>query len=51
MRFPAAGRAGYEVAYVDLPTKVSGFVEVMAGKPHIVVNRAKSRSTSKYTSP
>ncbi len=37
----AAERAGYEVCYVDLPEKVSGFAGVIGGKPHIVVNRAK----------
>jgi Zn-dependent peptidase ImmA (M78 family) len=45
----AAGRAGYEVCYADLPAKVSGFAMYIAGKPHIVVNRAKSREHQQYT--
>lgn len=47
----AAGRAGYEVCYADLPAKVSGFAMSIAGKPHIVVNRAKSREHQQYTVP
>lgn len=38
----ALERAGYEVCYVDLPERVSGFAKVIEGKPHIVLNRAKS---------
>lgn len=45
----AARRAGYEVCYADLPAKVSGFAMSIAGKPHIVVNRAKSREHQQYT--
>ena len=45
----AAGRAGYEICYVDLPPKVSGFAVVIAGRPHIVINRAKSRPHQQYT--
>ncbi len=47
----AAGRAGYEICYADLPAKVSGFAMSIAGKPHIVVNRAKSREHQQYTIP
>ncbi len=47
----AAGRAGYEVCYADLPAKVSGFAMSIAGKPHIVVNRAKSPEHQQYTVP
>lgn len=45
----AADRAGIAVCYVDLPEKVSGFADVIGGKPHIVVNRAKSREHQQYT--
>ena len=45
----AAIRAGYEICYVDLPSKVSGFAAVIASKPHIVVNRAKSLPDQQYT--
>jgi Zn-dependent peptidase ImmA (M78 family) len=45
----AAGRVGCEICYVDLPLKVSGFVAVIAGTPHIVVNRAKSPQHQQYT--
>jgi hypothetical protein len=45
----AAERAGYEISYVDLPAKVSGFPLVVAGKPHIAVNRAKPSKHSKFT--
>jgi Zn-dependent peptidase ImmA (M78 family) len=44
-----AVRAGYEICYVDLPSKVSGFATVIASKPHIVVNRAKSPQHQQYT--
>jgi Zn-dependent peptidase ImmA (M78 family) len=47
----AAERAGYEVCYVDLPEGVSGFADVIAGKPHIVLNRAKSPQHLQYTLP
>ena len=45
----AAERAGCEICYVDLPNNVSGFSLVVAGKPHIVVNRAKPSKHSKFT--
>jgi Zn-dependent peptidase ImmA (M78 family) len=45
----AAERAGFEISYVDLPAKVSGFPLVVAGKPHIVVNRAKPSNHTKFT--
>jgi hypothetical protein len=45
----AAERAGYEISYVDLPANVSGFPLVVAGKPHIVVNRAKPSKHSRFT--
>src|SRR5712692_4672108 len=45
----AAERAGYEVCYADLPMRVSGFALVIAGKPCIVVNRAKSPQHRQYT--
>jgi len=48
---PAAERAGYEVCYVDLPESISGFADVIAGKPHVVLNRAKARSELHYTLP
>jgi hypothetical protein len=49
---PAAlDRAGYEVCYVDLPDKVSGFAKIIEGKPHIVLNRAKSEEHLLYTMP
>jgi IrrE N-terminal-like domain len=47
----AAVRAGYEVSYVDLPTQVSGLAISIAGKPHIVINRAQSREDQQYTLP
>ena len=46
-----AERAGCEVSYADLPTKVSGFAQVIAGKPHIVLNREKPLKDLKYTLP
>jgi hypothetical protein len=47
---PAAlERAGYEVCYADLPERVSGFAAVIDGKPHIVLNRAKSSQHSQCT--
>jgi len=46
---PALERGGYEVCYVDLPMKVSGFANVIEGKPHIGLNRAKSVPHLHYT--
>ncbi len=40
---------GYEVCYVDLPDKVSGFATVIAGEPLIVVNRTKPKHHTHYT--
>jgi hypothetical protein len=45
----AAERAGYDVCYANLPDSVSGFATVIAGKPHIVLNRAKPRHHMYYT--
>jgi Zn-dependent peptidase ImmA (M78 family) len=45
----ALERAGYEVCYVDLPERVSGFAKVIEGKPHIVLNRAKSAEHLRFT--
>lgn len=45
----AAGRVGCEICYVDLPPRVSGFAAIIASKPHIVVNRAKSPQHQQYT--
>ena len=45
----ALKRAGYEVCYVDLPVKVSGFAQVIEGQPHIVLNRAKSAEHLQFT--
>lgn len=45
----AAERAGYKVCYVDLPPNVCGFAEVIGGRPHIVVNRAKPAERQQYT--
>jgi Zn-dependent peptidase ImmA (M78 family) len=45
----AAQRAGFQISYVDLPTKVSGFAQVIEGMPHIVVNRAKPLSHTRFT--
>jgi hypothetical protein len=47
----AAERAGCEVCYVDLPESVSGFADIIEGKPHIVLNRAKPRKDLQYTLP
>lgn len=47
----AAERAGCEVCYADLPEKVSGFAEIIEGKAHIVLNRAKSPLNLQYTLP
>jgi hypothetical protein len=45
----ALGRAGYEVSNVDLPESVSGFAEIIADRPHIVLNRAKSQEELQCT--
>src|ERR1700674_3807941 len=47
----ALERAGYEVCCADLPERVSGFAKVIEGKPHIVLNRAKSAGHLQYTIP
>ena len=47
----ALERAGYEVCPVDLPEKVSGFAGIIGGKPHVVLNRAKSELELQYTLP
>jgi len=47
----AVERAGYEICQVDLPEKVSGFAEIIADKPHIVLNRQKSPQNLRYTIP
>lgn len=47
----ALGRAGYEVCFVDLPEPVSGFAAIIADRPHIVLNRAKSQEELQYTLP
>lgn len=48
---PALERAGFEICYVDLPDKVSGFAEIIADKPHIILNRQKSPQNLQYTVP
>ena len=45
----ALERAGYEVCYVDLPDAVSGFAQVIEGKPLIALNRAKSEPHLQFT--
>jgi Zn-dependent peptidase ImmA (M78 family) len=45
----AAQKVGCQISYVTLPTKVSGFAQVIEGTPHIVVNRAKSSSHTTFT--
>jgi len=47
----ALERAGYEICPVDLPAKVSGFAQIIADRPHLVLNRAKSRQELQYTIP
>jgi len=47
----AAEQAGCEVCFADLPEKVSGFAEIIGGRPHIVLNRTKSPNHLKYTLP
>jgi hypothetical protein len=48
---PALESAGFEVCSVDLPDKVSGFAEIIAGRPHIILNRQKSDQHLQYTVP
>jgi hypothetical protein len=45
----AVQRAGYEVCWVDLPGKISGFATVIEGQPYIVLNRAKSAEHQQFT--
>lgn len=45
----AVEREGYEICYADLPERVSGFAQVIEGKPVIVVNRGKSPQHQQYT--
>src|SRR6202022_4249096 len=45
----ALKRAGYEVCSVDLPERVSGFAKDIEGRPHIVLNRAKSAEHLQFT--
>ena len=45
----AVERDGYEICYADLPERVSGFAQVIEGKPVIVVNRDKSPQHRQYT--
>jgi Zn-dependent peptidase ImmA (M78 family) len=45
----AAEREGYEISYVDLPDKVSGFALLIDATRHIVVNRAKPSTHSQFT--
>jgi Zn-dependent peptidase ImmA (M78 family) len=45
----AAQKVGCHISYVSLPTKVSGFAHVIEGTPHIVVNRAKPLSHTRFT--
>ncbi len=47
----AAERVGCVVCYADLPRKVCGFAQIIEGKPHVVLNRAKSRKDLEYTLP
>jgi Zn-dependent peptidase ImmA (M78 family) len=48
---PALERAGYEICFVDLPDQVSGFAAIIAHKPNIVLNRAKSQQELEFTLP
>jgi len=41
----SAEKAGFEVTEVDLPENVAGLAAIIAGKPHIVINR---RTTGRY---
>jgi Zn-dependent peptidase ImmA (M78 family) len=45
----ALGRAGYEICSVGRPEPVSGFAAIIADRPHIVLNRAKSQEELQYT--
>jgi Zn-dependent peptidase ImmA (M78 family) len=45
----AAQKVGCQISYVDLPTRVSGFAQVIEGTPYIVVNRAKPLSHIRFT--
>ena len=45
----AAQRAGCQISYVDLPMKVSGFAQVIEGTAHVVVNRAKPLTHTRFT--
>lgn len=45
----ALGRVGYEVCFVDLPEPVSGVAAIIADRPHIILNRAKSEEELQYT--
>jgi hypothetical protein len=45
----AAQKVGCQISYVALPTKVSGFAQVIEGTPHIVVNQTKSSSHTMFT--
>lgn len=47
----AAERAGCEVCYADLPSKVSGFATMIDGQSYIVLNRDKPPQNLKYTLP
>jgi Zn-dependent peptidase ImmA (M78 family) len=47
----ALERAGYEVCPIDLPEKVSGFAQIIADRPHLVLNRAKPKFELQYTLP
>jgi hypothetical protein len=48
---PALECAGYEISHVDLPERVSGFAEIIADKPHIILNRQQSPQNLQYTVP
>src|SRR5271163_4191373 len=47
----ALERAGYEISHVDLPEKVSGFAQIIADRPYVVLNRAKRQQELQYTLP
>jgi Zn-dependent peptidase ImmA (M78 family) len=47
----ALERAGYEISHVDLPEKVSGFAQIIAGRPYVVLNRSKRQQELRYTLP
>jgi Zn-dependent peptidase ImmA (M78 family) len=44
-----AQKVGCQISYISLPAKVSGFAQVIEGTPHIVVNRAKLPSHTRFT--